>query len=358
MFLNEEEKSLKQKIEESIKLFYKMYSKFSLSKTKFDLDCHNHFQEIRFQLDLHREKLKEKIDDIYMEMINRTKEFEASYLKNFNEKFSSSLKSFEIKSYDEYLKEVEETFRDPKLLIKSIKGIYQKQEKTIATIQSTLKVMNHVKEDLKASNKFKPNVSFSFEKNLFGQLFLFDYQFDPFKSKILTAKQPIELVELCEFDSQNKFKLLYRASENGFESNDFHSKCDAHANTLTIFKASKSSYIFGGFTTASGEGNSGLKSDPHAFLFSLTNHENKPCKMKIDQNRNEMAIDCDSNCGPIFGDGDIIIFSNSNKNTKSNSRLGVSYNHSKYTFGTNEAESFLAGLYKFRLDEIEVYQKV
>ena len=82
IFLNEEEKSLKQNIEESIKLFYEMYDEFSLSKSKLYLDCHNHFQEILFQLDMHREKLKEKIDDIYMEMIDKTKEFEASYVKS------------------------------------------------------------------------------------------------------------------------------------------------------------------------------------------------------------------------------------------------------------------------------------
>ena len=55
IFLNEDEISLKQKIEESIKQFYQMYDEFSLSKSKLDLDCHNHFQEIRFQLDMHRE---------------------------------------------------------------------------------------------------------------------------------------------------------------------------------------------------------------------------------------------------------------------------------------------------------------
>ena len=113
IYLNEEEISLKKKIEDSIKLFYSMYEEFTSSKTQLDLDCHEHFQEIRFQLDMHREKLKEKIDYIYIEMIEKTKESETSYLKSFNEKLSCSLKSFETKSVEEDLKEVEETFRDP-----------------------------------------------------------------------------------------------------------------------------------------------------------------------------------------------------------------------------------------------------
>ena len=69
IYFNEEEKHLKQKIEESIKHFYEMDENSISSKTQLDLDCHNHFQEVRRQLDMHREKLKEKIDGIYLEMI-------------------------------------------------------------------------------------------------------------------------------------------------------------------------------------------------------------------------------------------------------------------------------------------------
>ncbi len=45
-----------------------MYEQFTLNKTTLDLDVHEHFTVIRFKLDEHREKLKIKIDDIYMEM--------------------------------------------------------------------------------------------------------------------------------------------------------------------------------------------------------------------------------------------------------------------------------------------------
>jgi hypothetical protein len=46
-----------------------MYDEFTLNKTKLDLDVHEHLQEIRFKLDEHREELKEKIDNIYIERI-------------------------------------------------------------------------------------------------------------------------------------------------------------------------------------------------------------------------------------------------------------------------------------------------
>ena len=163
---------------------------------------------------------------------------------------------------------------------------------------------------------------------MFGKLNL-NYYFssDPFKSQILTGRQPKELLKLCEFNPQDRFKLLYRASEHGFESNDFHSKCDGKANNLTILKASESSFIFGGFTTKSWDGNSGYKSDPNAFLFSLTNKDNQPCKMKIDPKEHRYAINFCSAYGPTFGFEEIKIASNANLNKNSLSDLGDIYKH-------------------------------
>ena len=112
--------------------------------------------------------------------------------------------------------------------------------------------MSKVKEDLKALYKFTPNLNF--DRNFFGQLILGEYSsLDQLKSKILTGKEPFELINLCEFNSKDRFKLLYRASDDGFNSQYFHSKCDGKANTLTILKASESYFIFGGFTTVNWE---------------------------------------------------------------------------------------------------------
>ena len=160
LYLNDDEIALKQKIEVSIKVFYQMYDTFTLNKTKLDLDCHEHFQELRFQLDIHREKLKEKIDEIYMEIIEKTKENEASYLKKLNEKPTVSIVSFKIKSIDEALREVEEKFRDPNLLIKNIEEMNQTHEKALEIIQSKLNKIAQLKEDSKLSNQFKPNLIF------------------------------------------------------------------------------------------------------------------------------------------------------------------------------------------------------
>jgi hypothetical protein len=122
-YLSEEETRLKQEIEQSIREFFQFYDEFVQLREKMDSDVYNHFQEIRFQIDEHREKLKERIDHIALAMIDQTKKSEEEYLKSLKEKlFANS--SFDGKqSIENQFKEVEEAFRHPNLLISTIKEL-------------------------------------------------------------------------------------------------------------------------------------------------------------------------------------------------------------------------------------------
>jgi hypothetical protein len=130
-YLSEDEIVLKQKLKESIQKFFEFYDEFIQNKIKIELDVFNHFQEMRFQVDEHRERLKERIDDIALAMIDKIKKHEDVYLKNLNENvlvFDSS------KSLKDELAGIEETFRNPNLLIRSIKEIQHKQEESLKDI--------------------------------------------------------------------------------------------------------------------------------------------------------------------------------------------------------------------------------
>jgi hypothetical protein len=350
VYLSDEEFSLKKLLEDSFGKIFQMFEKFTLNKTKLDLDVHEHFQEIRFQLDEHRENLKQKIDDIYIEMIEKTKKFESLYLKSLEDNLNSSLKSFEAKSLEQSLKETEESFRNPNLLIDSIRDMQRQQEEAIAELKLKLDEQSQVKDNLKRMNEFKPNELFN--QDSFGQLHLNEYSIiDPFESQILTDKQPFDLIKVCEFSSKDKWTLLYSGTRDGFAAANFHSKCDGHPNTLVLLKAHNSGYIFGGFSKISFDSSGGYKSDADAFLFGLTNKDNQPFKTKVtDVN----SILCDSSCGPTFGAGhDLHICNLANKSEGSHSNLGHSYQHPK----SNQGKSYLAGSHHFQLSEIEVYQK-
>jgi hypothetical protein len=66
------------------------------------------------------------------------------------------------------------------------------------------------------------------------------------KSAIFTHTQMKELMGLCGFSRIQRWKLLYRASNDGFSAKNFHDKCDGKRNTLTVIKTANSN-IFGGY---------------------------------------------------------------------------------------------------------------
>jgi len=173
-------------------------------------------------------------------------------------------------------------------------------------------------------------------------------------SLIVLDKQK-QLMSLCEFTQCQKWNLIYRATQDGFEADNFHSKCDDKPNTLVIVK-SENGNVFGGYTEQSwSHCEQGVKEDLNAFVFSFINSKYTPLKMKCIDTR--AAVWCDSKFGPCFN-GAFKIDNSSNTNMNSSSDLS-NYKHSEWTDTdlANDAKSFLAGTFNFKTFEIEVYTK-
>jgi len=77
VYLTNDEIFLKQHTGESIRMFYATYEQITLNKIKLYYDI----SRCRFKIDEHRVELKQKIDDTALDLIERTREYEASYLK-------------------------------------------------------------------------------------------------------------------------------------------------------------------------------------------------------------------------------------------------------------------------------------
>ena len=179
-------------------------------------------------------------------------------------------------------------------------------------------------------------------------------------NEILVDDRFEDLMRLCEFPVDKKWELIYKASQDGFESCDFHTECDYKSNTLVIIKT-KNGNVFGGYTEQSWSNSDPQidnidKPDPKAFIFSLINKEDRPLKIKCSPNN---GIRCSNSSGPIFGGkkgySDLMIDDNSNRNNKSFSYFGHYYIHPDYEYKSDKANSFLAGTHNFKVLEIEVY---
>ena len=55
-FLSDAEKVMKKSLEDSIENFFQLNAQLQESKNIFELDCYNHFQEIRRKIEIQREE--------------------------------------------------------------------------------------------------------------------------------------------------------------------------------------------------------------------------------------------------------------------------------------------------------------
>jgi hypothetical protein len=211
-------------------------------------------------------------------------------------------------------------------------------------------------------NEFKSedNVNLS----SFGKLSLCNFSNDLFKSKILTeVNQAMNLIGLCEFSSNDTWTLLYRGSRDGFGTHDFHLKCDGHENTLTIIQPKVDEFtresIFGGFTKVAWDTTSNFKADGDAFVFSLKNNDNRPCKMKIRPSMKDRAIYCNTYHGVSFGSSEIYIRNKANENTNSFAFWSRTFETPEFLVTRQHGvkEFLSSGSVNFKLSEIEVYTK-
>jgi hypothetical protein len=148
------------------------------------------------------------------------------------------------------------------------------------------------------------------------------------------------------------FKLLYRASRDGFEAAKFHELCDKKGSTIMISKLKENGLLIGGYNPLSWQrynavvqNNGTWQSTSDSFLFSFTKKEdiNSAFISRVKSNQN-YAVCYDLTYGPAFGGGwDLII-----------ERNNIIRNYSNYTYsvckGINSRE--------YILEDYEVYQVV
>ena len=223
-------------------------------------------------------------------------------------------------------------------------------------LEKTVKPLNIIsKDDLKEALDFQKNPdSFSKDKSLKfkprGSLFI---------GGNLISPQDGLTIDGCLTKGKGKiWKCIYKASQDGFSDTHFHSKCDNKGGTITVIKSTNGN-IFGGYCPLPWSTNGSYQYDKDSFIFSLKNSKNKFFKFPSTTTYGQSSIYCCSGYGPTFGGGhDIYIYDRSNTNTSNYSNLGHSYKPpNNFTYGTTQANSYLAGSYNFKVSEIEVFMK-
>jgi hypothetical protein len=168
---------------------------------------------------------------------------------------------------------------------------------------------------------------------------------------LLVSDQQMKLNEFYGKENQ-RWLLIYKATRDGFGSNDFHRCCDNRGPTMTVIRSKDDGYVFGGYTSVSWRSIGSYVEDRNGpFLFTLINpHSIPPTKYPIKNTKHSI---CDiTGSGPTFGYGfDLLVCDNSQTKTGSS----ISFPHS-YIDTTNRASMTFTGNANFQTSDIEVYR--
>ncbi|KAL8178416.1 UNVERIFIED_CONTAM: hypothetical protein K2H54_046399 [Gekko kuhli] len=142
----------------------------------------------------------------------------------------------------------------------------------------------------------------------------------------LTKQEEVLLLRLL---GSKRTSLLYKGSVHGFNINTFHYICNRQGPTVAV-AYNASGYIFGAFTVQSYSSSGAYLNDDKAFLFRLKGKENESSPIKIPVKIAQEAVYDNSEYGPYFGAGSLVLLSD-NK-----AAVATNQNVASYTFNAED----------------------
>ena len=160
--LSPEEKAAKSQIQKLLNEFQQLYDQLQQEQSAFEVSSYDHFAEVKRQIDLQREELKEKIDEIYLAMVKKVELHEEFYKQKLDE-----TRCFKEFNSDKEAKNFEDEFRKVDLTIQSVQQLQTKYEANIIALSENLTTLQFVSKQMKKCS-FVANTAFDISS--FGAL--------------------------------------------------------------------------------------------------------------------------------------------------------------------------------------------
>ncbi|EFA75352.1 hypothetical protein PPL_11429 [Heterostelium album PN500] len=146
------------------------------------------------------------------------------------------------------------------------------------------------------------------------------------------------------------YELIYKGTKDGFESANFHTKCNGKGATLTVVKSSDGN-VFGGYNSQSWNSNGAYCGDNKCFIYTMVNKNNIVPTKYAPIGNNTNIVYGNNGYGPTFGSGhDLYISNQCNVNQQSYQNFPHCYADT-----TGKAKATFATTYNFTVSEIEVF---
>jgi hypothetical protein len=216
--LNEEEKKAKTKVKEFIDEVQELINKIEEKQLNIEVIHYDKFADLKRDIDLRRENLKLKIDEIYMEMIEKVEKIEKKSKPNC-ESGQLNVKQIDIQKEKELLNDL---FRDPIVKLNEVNDL----EKRIKELQNNLKSiqLKYDKEEV-----FRFEFDFMFTHESFGLLKTSDTTDITMSDKLVISSE--DLNEIFIYD---------------FKANSYSKKITGHSDDVTSLIKYKNTHLISG----------------------------------------------------------------------------------------------------------------
>ena len=164
--LSKEEQKLKKDITAMNHQLAELLSTLNSEKSSIEVACSDRFSDIRRQIDIHRELVKQKVDTIALNMIYQTKVEEAKFLQKIRANIDRVIKVNIEKEEATF----EKMFRQSNLLIDEVKELKNELDNNIQLLKSVIDELILTKDDIDLL-EFKENQNM--EHEAFGFLEIF-----------------------------------------------------------------------------------------------------------------------------------------------------------------------------------------
>ena len=314
-------------------------------------NINNNYEKLFFLNDLKNNKylsLCDSIDEIFEQLIYELQK-NKKYIKEEDKKIIikipvEHLKVKEIElSLEEKKKKDKELMEDLFKEIKTLKNDNNMLKKVIFILKNDMDILKIENKKINEKNNYLEEKIKIIENKLnndFNKSSIINNDINKQNAIINWIKESINVNSI-------KYELIFKMSENGCESKDFHKYCDNKGPTLTIIKTTKNR-VFGGFTPLNwGNKFTKLYDDKNqTFIFSL----NLMKKYNIINKKTE-AIIWHSFFGPRFGCDDFRIHTNM--------KIGITYANKNCNFLSNNNLELTGGKgdnEEFEIEEMEVFK--
>ena len=320
----------------------KINENINIQKDELKLKIQKIFTNIRNILNNREDELLLEVDKVY----NNTF-FKEDFIKEL-EKLPNKIKLSLEKCNNLYNNDINiykfiKEYKENEIYVKNINDINTRSKNILNSVNT--EIIFFPGENL--DNEFIERIK------IFGKLNIIFHDIPNLSHILKDDIQSNSLIEnwiLEKIDKkQIKFELIFRMSDNGTKSGDFHKYCDNQGPTLILVKTTKNR-IFGGFTPLNWN-NNGLDitdNSKQTFIFSVN------LKKKFDMiDEKKASIYCSGNEGPDFGTYDFYL--------KQNMKEGVTGADGVCNFLSNKNLDLTGGVgdsENFETEELEVYKVV